>query len=117
MGNLAIKLGLNALAIWVAAYFVTGMELNTNSILGVIMVAVVFGVVNAIIKPIVTILALPGILLTLGLLTFVINGLLLWLTAAMTTALDIQGFWPAVFGSIVISIVSFLLSAFMPSDD
>lgn len=112
--GILIKIAVNAAAIWVAAYFVDGMDFNTDSIIGVIIVAALFGVINAIIKPIVSILALPGIILTLGLLTFVINAFMLWFTAFLTTALSIDGFVAALLGSVVVSIVSFVLSMVVP---
>ena len=114
MVGILIKIGVNALAIWIAAYFVDGMDFNTASIVGVIVVGAIFGLINAVLKPIVTILALPAVLLTLGLLTFVINALMLWLTASVTSALTIEGFGAALLGSIIVSIASFVLSMVVP---
>ena len=77
-------------------------------------VAFVFGVVNAFIRPVAKILTFPIVILTLGLFLLVINGLMLWLTSALSDALElgfhVQGFWPAFWGALVVSIVSGLLS-------
>jgi putative membrane protein len=72
--------------------------------------------VNALIKPVLKLLSLPLIFLTLGLFTFVINALMLMLTAAFTDRLVVSGFGPALWGSIVISVVSFLLSTFVDDE-
>lgn len=112
MRNLAIRLFINAVALWGASEIVGGVEL-TDDFTGVLIVAVVFGLVNALIKPLVTLLALPLVLLTLGLVTVVINALMLMLTAGLTDSLSVEGFWAALLGALVISVVSFLLSAFL----
>ena len=116
MAKLIIRLLINAIALWLAAKLVTGIDLvgGAGSIL---LVAVVFGLVNAVLKPIVKLLSLPMIIVTLGLFTLVINGLLLLLTARLTEGLTVDGFGAAVVGSIVISIASMLLSVFLSDDD
>jgi putative membrane protein len=77
-------------------------------------VALIFGVINAVIRPIVILLSLPLEILTLGLFTFVINALMLLLTSGIAHRLHlgfrVDGFWPAFVGALVISVVSFLLS-------
>jgi putative membrane protein len=74
--------------------------------------------VNALIRPVVKLLALPLIILTLGLVTFVINALMLWLTSWITGQLDVEfhvdGFWPALVGALVITIVGWALDAILP---
>lgn len=109
MYNLFIRLFINALALWGAASLLDGVQLS-ESFGGVLVVALIFGLVNALIKPVVTLLALPLLLLTLGLLTLVINALMLWLTAGLTRHLSVSGFWSALLGAVVISLVSFVLS-------
>ncbi len=108
MSRLLFRLFVNAAALWVAAYFVNGITLSEDfvSVLGV---ALIFGLVNAIIKPIVSLLALPFILLTLGLLTLVINAGMLLITDRFSDALSVSGFVPALIGALVISVVSVLL--------
>ena len=82
-------------------------------------VALVFGVVNAFVKPILTLLSLPAVVLTLGFFLLVLNALMLMLTSGLSTTLGlgfhVAGFWPAFWGSIVISVVSTLLSVMLPS--
>ncbi|MCP4427971.1 MAG: phage holin family protein [Chloroflexi bacterium] len=114
--KLIIRLLINAVALWAAAQFVDGIHL-TGEFGGILIVALIFGLINAIIGPILKILSLPFILVTLGLFTLVINGLLLWLTASLSSNLSISGFWAAFWGALVVSIVSWILSAVLKDDD
>ncbi len=109
MRKLALRLLVNALALWAAAGLLDGIHLSA-SIVDVAVVALVFGLVNAVIKPVVLLLSLPFIVLSLGLVTLIINGLMLWLAARLTTGLAIDGLMTAVLGGIIISVVSFALS-------
>lgn len=109
MRKLALRLLVNAAALWAAASMLDGIHLSASPV-DVILVALVFGVVNAFIKPVVIVLSLPFIVLSLGLATLVINGLMLWLAAGLTQGMSIDGFWTALVGGIIISIVSFALS-------
>ncbi len=103
----------NAAALWVATRLVPGVEFS-GGWLPFLGVALVFGVVNAFIRPIAKILTFPLIILTLGIFSLVVNGFMLWLTGALSSALDlgfhVRGFWAAFFGALVVSIVSTLLS-------
>lgn len=116
MRNLVIRLFINAVALWVAARFVPGIELS-GEFLPILLVAAVFGLVNALIKPFVLLLSIPVVVLTLGLFTLVINALMLMLTAAMVGALSVEGFGAAFLGSLLISIVSLLFSLVLPEGD
>lgn len=116
MINLLIRLAVNAVALWIAAWVVGGIDLSSG-FWSILLVAIVFGVVNALIKPLATLLSIPAIILTLGLFTLVVNAAMLGLTAALTDSLDIDGFWSALLGAIVISLVSWALSMFLPDDD
>lgn len=117
MSRLVIRLVINAAALWAAAVFVDGVVI-TNDIVGLAIVALIFGVINAIIKPIVDLFTCPAYLLTLGLFTFVVNALMLMLTSAVSDGrLVVDGFWSAFFGGIVISIVSTLLSLFLSDNE
>lgn len=116
MQNLIIRLFVNAVALWVAAQLVGGIDL-AGEFWPVLLVAAVFGTLNALIKPLVLLLSLPFLILTLGLFTMVVNALMLLLTAALVDALQISGFWPALWGSILISLVSFLFSVLLPERD
>lgn len=109
MRNFILRLFVNALALSAAAYLVSGIQL-TGGFWDVILVALVFGLVNALLKPLVWILSLPFLVLTLGLFTFVVNGLMLLVTARLTEHLAVSGLWAAMLGSIVISLVSMLLN-------
>ena len=109
----------NAIALGVATWLVPGINLGeadiANKVVTIILVAVIFGVVNAIVKPIFQIVASPVILLTLGLFLVVINTVLLLLTSWVATqfglAWHVDGFGSALVGSLVVSIVSFIANA------
>jgi putative membrane protein len=107
-----LRLFATAAAFWVAAQIIPGIN-HTGSVFALIGVALVFGVVNALIAPFVKLLALPFIVLTLGLFALVVNALMLlltsWLAGALNIGFTVSGFWSALFGSIVISIVSALV--------
>ena len=114
-----IRLFVNAAALWVATRIVPGVT-YFGDFLPFLGVALVFGIVNAFIGPVVKLLALPLIILTFGIFALVINGLMLWLTSSLSEALGlgfhVSGFWAALFGSIVVSIVSTVLWIFVGHD-
>jgi putative membrane protein len=112
MKNFAIRLLVNAAALWVAASLVGGIQLS-DDLLGVLLVALIFGILNAVLKPILIFFSLPFIVLTLGLFALVVNGVLLMLTAALTDSLSVAGLGSAILGSIVISIVTMLLGGLL----
>ena len=107
-----IRLLVNAAALWVATRLVPGVE-YTGGWLPFFAVALVFGVINAMLGTLTKILTFPLILVTLGIFALVINGLMLWLTSALSGALGlgfhVRGFWPAFWGALVVSLVSALL--------
>jgi putative membrane protein len=115
-----IRLIVNALALYVATRIVPGVH-YVGDPLPFLGVALVFGVVNAVIGPLAKLLALPLILITLGLFFFVVNGFLLWLTSAVAGALGlgfhVSGFWAAFFGALVVSVVSTVLSVVIRDSD
>ncbi|HEY6214946.1 MAG TPA: phage holin family protein [Vicinamibacterales bacterium] len=108
-----LRLLVNAAALWVATRVVPGVSYE-GEWLPFLAVALVFGIVNAFIRPITKVLTFPLILLTLGIFIFVINGLMLWLTSSISASLGlgfhVAGFWPAFWGALVVSIVSGVLS-------
>jgi len=116
---------INAVAIWVAAWLVNGISLTAGDwqrkALTVVLVAVIFGVVNFAIKPIVKLFSLPLFILTLGLITFVINALMLWLTSWASGKLNldfhVNGFGPALIGSVIVSLVAWALHMLFPDED
>jgi putative membrane protein len=117
VSRLIIRLVINAIALWVAAYLVPGIGLTDNAG-GLVIVALVFGLVNAFIRPIVAVLSCPFYVLTLGLFTFIVNAFMLWLTAQFSGGnMAVEGIWPAILGGIVVGIVSFVLSMLLGDGD
>lgn len=111
--RLLLRVIINAIALWVTAQLIGGISVTEN-FGGLLLVALVFGLVNAFIRPIVKVLTFPLTILTLGLFTFVVNALMLMLVAWLNVGLSIEGgFLTALIGSIVISIVSMLLSSLL----
>jgi putative membrane protein len=108
--NLLIRLLLNAAALWLIAYFHIIPGVGVTSLTGALIAALVLGVVNAVIRPILILLSLPLEILTLGLFTFVINALLFWFVGSLGVGLVVSGFGAALLGSIVLSIISFILA-------
>jgi putative membrane protein len=103
--RIALRLLLTAAAVWVVAELVDGITVHGDWV-DLLVVAVVFALVNALVKPIVQLLSLPFVLLTLGLFLIVVNAAMLGLTAALTARLTVDGFGTALVGAIVISIVT-----------
>jgi putative membrane protein len=109
---------LNAAALWAAAAIVPGLEFNGGP--GrLLLVAAVFGIVNSTLRPLVTILTCPLIVITLGLFTLVINALMLlvtgWLSDSWNLGFTVMGFWPAFWGGLVVGLVSMVLSLLLPA--
>ena len=108
-----VRLLVNAAALWVATRVVPGVSF-TGGWLTMLGVALVFGVVNAFIRPFAKLITFPVVILTLGFFLLVINAFMLWLTGALSDALDlgfhVRGFGAAFLGGLVVSIVSALLS-------
>lgn len=108
---LIIRLIVNALALVLVAYIVPGVSVSGPG--GAFIAAIVLGIVNAIIKPILVLLSLPLEILTLGLFTLVINAALFWFVGHLGIGLAVVGFWPAFIGAIILSVVSFILSSLL----
>src|SRR5262245_31638109 len=108
-----VRLLVNAAALWVATRIVPGVS-YAGGWTRFFAVALIFGVVNAVVAPLAKVLTFPLIVVTLGLFLLVVNGLMLWLTSALSGAFDlgfhVRGFWSAFFGALVVSIVSTVLS-------
>jgi len=123
--HLVIRAVLTATALAVATWLVPGIVLGPGSTLAkvgtLLVVAVIFGLVNAIIKPIVKTIGCLFYVLTLGLIALVVNGLLLWLTSWVAGKLalpfHITGFWPAFWGAIIVGVVGWLLGLLIPERD
>jgi putative membrane protein len=103
-----VRLFLNGVAILVAAWFVPGLQLSSPW--SAVFAGVILGFVNAIVRPVLFLLTLPFTLLTLGLFIFVLNAICLGLTAALLPGFEIAGFWSALFGAFIVTIVSWILS-------
>lgn len=114
-----------AAALGVATWAVPGIELHASTtvkkILTLIVVALIVGIVNAVIKPIVKTIGCLFYILTLGLIGLVVNGLLLWLASWVAGKLKlpfhITGFWPAFWGAIIVGVVGWVLSMIIPDGD
>jgi putative membrane protein len=104
-----IRLVVNVIALFAVAYVVPGI--HVSGVVGATIAAVILGVVNAVLRPILFLITLPLQIVTLGLFTLVINGLLFWLVGAFHVGLYVDGFWPGFWGAIVMGIVSWILSA------
>ena len=107
-----MRLVLNGIAIVVAAWFVPGV--HVTGFAPALMAGALLGFVNAIVRPLLLILTLPFTLLTLGLFIFIVNAICFGLTAALVPGFQLDGFLAAFLGALVVTIVSWLLSAFLP---
>jgi putative membrane protein len=121
--GIIIRLAIGALSLWIATLFVPGIELTTESVprkVGTLLaVAVIFGIVNAILRPIIKTIGCGLYVLTLGLVAVVVNGLLFLLTSWIAGRLDlpfhVENFWPAaVLGALLVGVVSWVLNMLVP---
>ena len=103
---------INALALLALPYIFD--SIRVDGLLTALITALVLGLINSLIRPALILLTLPINILTLGLFTFVINGLLFWFVASFVDGFVVAGFWPAVGGAIVYGIISWALSALVP---
>lgn len=108
-----LQIVLTAIAIYFTTLIVPGVNLvEPWTIWHLLLIGLIFGVLNSVIKPIVVMLSLPLLVVTLGLFYFVINALILWLTGAIFDTFVVDGFWAALLGSIIITIINWALSIF-----
>ncbi|SCF11888.1 putative membrane protein [Micromonospora matsumotoense] len=123
--GLLIRLGSTAVAFWLATLLIPGITLDTSSageaIVTLVLVSVIFGVVNAVLQPIIKTVGCGFYLLTLGLIALVVNGLLFLLTSWIADQADlpfhVDGFWPeAVLGALLVGIVTWILGAILDRD-
>jgi putative membrane protein len=108
------RLLIHMVAILIISYLLPGL-IRVEGIWAALVAAFLLGIVNAILRPILVFFTLPITLLTFGLFLLVINGLMLWLVSLLVRGFHVNGFWGAVLGSLLISIVSWILSRFIPS--
>jgi putative membrane protein len=120
-----LRVLITAAAVWVAVLVVPGIKLTTASteskVLTLLVVALIFGVVNAVLKPIIKTIGCLFYVLTLGLIGLVVNGLLFWLTSWLAGKLKlpfhVTGFWAAFWGAIIVGVVGWLLNLFLDGRD
>lgn len=128
MKRIVLQVLVNAVALWIAGWILPGMAVTAtgtsgletsnatlNTVLAFIFIGLVFGVVNALVKPVVKVLALPVTILTLGLFTIIINAAMLWLTSWLSSYTPVHFtidhfFWTAILAAVIISVVSMLMS-------
>lgn len=119
--KILVRWVITVLALFVAALIVPGIRVSGTAWLAYALMAVILGLVNALVRPVLKILTCPLILLTLGLFTLVINGFTFWLAARIASGLGIgfyvDGFWSAFWGALIVSIVSVILAALVREED
>ena len=122
--RLIVRLLAGAVALAVAAALIDGISVGPGTtserVISLLAVALIFGLVNAIVRPIVRLISLPLFIITLGLFTFVVNALMLLLTAwigdQFDLAFEVSGFWSALLGAFIISVVTFVLNVLLPDN-
>jgi putative membrane protein len=120
--KLLIRWVIAGLALFAAAWLVPGIHIEGTAWIIFAAMAVILGLVNAIVRPLLKLLTCPLILLTLGLFVLVINGVTLWLASAIAVnwfhvGFYVDGFWPAFLGALIVSIVTVILSVLVKEDD
>ncbi len=114
MFRILLRWAINAIALWAAVQIVPGLEHQAESGLSLLIIALIFGLVNALIRPIVILLTCPLVVLTMGLFILVINTIMLsltvWLSDVLELGLSSSSFWATFFGAVVISVVSGLIN-------
>jgi len=130
VGSFLIKVAVNAAAIWLATLVIPGVGVSAQegetgaleNILTFLVIGLIFGLVNAVIKPIVKVLSLPFYILTLGLFAFLVNALMLQITEWISEATSLtfyidEFFWDAILAAIVVTFVSLVLNLILPDGD
>jgi putative membrane protein len=120
MTRLILRWAINAIAIWVAITYVPGIHEAQTGWVPILGLALIFGLVNALLRPLIELLTCPLIILTLGLGTLLINTLLFWLTGVIGSQFGIgftvDGFWPAFLGALVVTVISVVLTMLVRED-
>ncbi|WP_067486026.1 phage holin family protein [Actinomadura hibisca] len=123
--KILIRVVISAIALWAATALVRGVDVTAASwgkqALTLLVVAVIFGIVNAVLKPLIKVFGCAFYVLTLGLFALVVNAALLmltsWLAGKMNLPFHVEWFWPAFWGAIIVGVVSWLLNLFVSDDD
>lgn len=105
---------INAAAIIIIANLVSGVDIT--GWYAAFITALILGLINAVIRPLIIFFTLPVNVLTLGLFTFVINGLLFWFVSSIVKGLEVAGFWPAFWGALMLSAISWLVSTLLSQE-
>jgi putative membrane protein len=119
MTKFILRWVVNAIALFLAVYLVPGVNLQGGWV-SILWLALIFGLINAFLRPLLTLLTCPLIVLTLGLFTLLINTFLFWLTSQVGQAFGIgftiDGFWPAFLGGLVVTVVSVIMSMILKDE-
>jgi putative membrane protein len=124
--GILIRLVITAVSLWIATLLISGIELTTDSvpqkIATLLAVAVIFGIINAVLRPIIKVIGCGLYVLTLGLIALVVNGLLFmltsWIAGELGLPFHVDDFWPsAVLGALLVGVVSWLLNMLVPDGD
>lgn len=120
MSRLLIRWIINAIALWAAIQIVPGLNYTAESGISLLLIALIFGLVNALVRPLLVLLTCPLIVVTMGLFLLVINAVMLslteWLSGIFDLGLVIDGFWPTLLGAVVISVVSGVINLLVKDD-
>lgn len=120
MTKLILRWAINAFALWVAVTYVPGIAEAQTGWMPILGLALIFGLINALLRPLIVLLTCPLIILTLGLGTLLINTLLFWLAGLVGNEFGIgftvDGFWPAFLGALVVSVISTVLTLLLKDD-
>lgn len=111
MGGFLFRWAVGALALWLTSEVISGI--SVEGVASLLVAALVLGILNAVLRPLLLVVTFPINLLTLGLFTFVINGAMLKLTSGVVRGFHVEGFWSAVIGALLLSCFSFLLNLFI----
>ena len=121
MTKFILRLAINAIALYLAVYFLPGIDLRSN-LTSILWLALIFGLVNALVRPLISLLTCPLIILTLGLFTLVINTFLFWLTSVIGQSFGIAliisepVWWNAFLGGLVVSVVSVVMTLILKDE-
>jgi putative membrane protein len=113
VARILLRLVVTALAVWLAATLFPGL-VRVDDVQGAILFALVLGLLNAVVRPVLLVLTLPLTCLTLGLFIIVVNAIVFWLATLLPVGVHAEGFGGALVGALTVSVVSFVASRFIP---
>ncbi|NUR73287.1 MAG: phage holin family protein [Hamadaea sp.] len=120
--GILLRLGVSAVALWIATLLVSGIKLDTDSVLGqigtLLAVAAIFGVINAVLRPIIKTVGCAFYVFTLGLIALVVNGLLFlltsWIAQQLGLPFKVEGVWSAILGALIVGLISWAINLAIP---